>query len=72
MIGALAHAQRYGAYSADAVLRIIQGKGQKQNPPIPPAPVPENIRQWLRSCAVEEQDPEFYDKIINNKDDEEE
>ena len=69
--GALAHAQRYGAYSADAVLRIIQGKGQKQNPAIPPAPVPENIRQWLRSCAVEEQDPVFYDNIINNKDDEE-
>lgn len=70
--GALAHAQRYGAYSADAVLRIIQGKGQKKNPAIPPAPVSENIRDWLRSCAVEEQEPEFYDKIINNPDDEEE
>ena len=69
--GALAHAQRYGAYSADAVLRIIQGKGQKKNPVIPPAPVSENIRDWLRSCAVEEQAPELYDKIINKPNEEE-
>jgi len=69
--GALSHAQRYGAYSADAVLRIIQGKAQKKNTTMPPTPVPENIRDWLRSCAVEEQDPQFYDKIINNPDEEE-
>jgi transposase len=67
--GALAHAHRYGAYSADAVLRILKGKGQKKNPSIPPAPVPEHIRQWLRSCAVEEQDPQFYDTIIHNTED---
>lgn len=66
--GALAHAQRYGAYSANAVLRIIQGKGHKKNAAAPSAPIPENIRDWLRSCAVEEQEPEFYDKIINNPD----
>jgi hypothetical protein len=67
--GALAQAQRYGAYSADAVLRILQGKGQKKNPSIPPAPVPEHIQKWLRSCAVEEQDPHFYDTIIDNTED---
>jgi transposase len=67
--GALAHAHRYGAYSADAVLRILQGKGQKKNPSIPPAPVPEHIQKWLRSCAVEEQNPHFYDTLINTEDD---
>jgi transposase len=68
--GALAHAQRYGAYSADAVLRILQGKARKKHPTIPPAHVPENIRQWLRSCAVEKQNPELYDKIINDHEEE--
>ena len=28
--GALAHAQRYGAYSADAIVRIIKGKGHRK------------------------------------------
>jgi hypothetical protein len=69
--GALAHASRYGAYSADAVLRIIQGK--KLNKKIATETIPENIRQWLRSCAVEKQDPDLYDRMIhkNNEDEEE-
>lgn len=69
--GALAHAQRYGAYSAEAIFRIIKGKGHRKNAVVP-APVSENIRDWLRSCAVEEQDPQFYDNIINTSDEEEE
>jgi len=70
--GALAHAGRYGAYSADAVLRIIQGKKLKQGSPMATAVVPENIRQWLRACAVEKQDPGLYDQLVkkNNKDSE--
>ena len=68
--GALAHAQRYGAYSADAVLRILQGKAPKKHPTMSPAHVPENIRQWLRSCAVEKQNPELYDQIINDHEEE--
>jgi transposase len=69
--GALAHASRYGAYSADSVLRIIQGK--KLNKKIATESVPENIRQWLRACAVEKQDPSLYDRMIlkNNEDEEE-
>lgn len=69
--GAIAHANRYGAYSADSVLRIIQGK--KLNKKIATQSVPENIRQWLRACAVEKQDPSLYDRLIlkNNKDREE-
>lgn len=71
LTGALAHASRYGAYSADAILRIIQGK--KLNKKIATESVPENIRQWLRACAVEKQDPSLYDRLIlkNNKDREE-
>lgn len=63
--GALAHAERYGAYSADAVLRIIQGKRIKQNPT---QTIPENVRQWLRTCAVEEQDPTVYDRMVQKED----
>jgi transposase len=61
LAGALAHAERYGAYSADAILRIIQGKRIKQNPV---QTIPENVRQWLRSCAVEKQDPRVYDRML--------
>jgi transposase len=63
--GALAHAQRYGAYSADAIMRVIHGKTLKRKGHPQPLPkVPENIRQWLRSCAVEHQDPALYDKLV--------
>jgi len=68
--GALAHAQRYGAYSANAIFRIIKGEGHKKNVLVP-MPISENIRDWLRTCAVEEQDSEFYDDIVNKSDEEE-
>ena len=63
--GALAHAERYGAYSADAVLRILTGKKPKAN--ISQKNIPENIRQWLRSCAVEKQEEAFYDHLIDEE-----
>jgi len=64
--GALAHAARYGAYSADAVTRVIQGKKLKRQGRLMAAPeqIPDNIRQWLRSCAVEEHKLDLYDKLI--------
>jgi len=61
--GALAHAQRYGAYSADAVLRILQGR--QPSAKLPLAKIPENVRQWLRTCAVEKQEPDFYDNLVD-------
>ena len=64
--GALAHAQRHGVYNADAVSRVIHGKTLRKkgrNQPVV-EDVPENIRQWLRSCAVEEQNLSSYDAII--------
>jgi hypothetical protein len=70
--GALAHAMRYGAYSADAVLRVTQGKTLRANQQAPAQTVPEEIRNWLRSCAVESQDPQFYDRLIGEIDDKDE
>ena len=29
-----------------------------------PEQIPDNIRQWLRSCAVEEHKLDLYDKLI--------
>jgi hypothetical protein len=62
--GALAYAMRYGAYSADSVIRIIHGKALKQKGRALLKNVPENIKDWLRSCAVEDHDLGFYDKFI--------
>lgn len=65
--GAICYAQRYGAFSAEAITRIIYGKTLKRKGKLLPkaVDVPENIKQWLRSCAVEKQDPDFYDRIIS-------
>ena len=70
--GAMAHAQRYGAYSADAVTRVVLGKALKHKAGKNNAPVnmPENIRQWLRSCAVDDDTLDIYDKMIREIDDE--
>jgi transposase len=64
--GALSHAMRYGIYSADAVTRVIHGKELRARGTDQPLPefVPENIRQWLRSCAVENPDISSYDRLI--------
>jgi transposase len=66
VVGALAHAMRYGAYSAEAVSRLIQGKTLRGKPQGSQANVPENIREWLRSCAVEDQDLRVYDQLIED------
>jgi transposase len=65
--GAICYAQRYGAFSAEAICRIIYGRTLKKKAKILPkaVDVPENIKQWLRSCAVEKQDLDFYDRIIS-------
>jgi transposase len=64
--GALSYAQCYGAYSADSILRVIHGQALRhkgKNLPVTPE-VPENIRQWLRACAVERQDLCAYDRLL--------
>jgi transposase len=62
--GALAYASRYGAYSADAVLRIVSGKKLKAGRKNVEPRVPENVRQWLRAYAVEKQDSDHYDELL--------
>lgn len=66
VVGAMAHAGRFEAYSADSVLRIIKGKKLKSSRKnTSQKPVPENVRNWLRTCSVEEDNPGRYDKLIN-------
>lgn len=62
--GALSYATRYGAYSADAIFRILQGK--KLRPQQKQSIAPENIRQWLKAQAVEQHNLNYYDKLIQN------
>jgi hypothetical protein len=69
---AMAHAQRYGVYSADAVLRVIHGKAIRKKGQIDVEEVPENIRQWLRSCAVDQEKLSTYDEMIKRIDKNEE
>jgi len=66
--GALAHATRYDSFSADVILRIIQGKaikasGKKNTGKV----LPNNTRSYLKSCSVEQDNPQRYDQLINRK-----
>ena len=66
--GALAHAARYDSFSADAVLRIIQGKNIKtSNKTKAGKGLPNNTRSYLKSCSVEQDNPQRYDHLINRK-----
>ncbi len=68
--GAMTCAHRHGVYSADAITRIVHGKAIKKKGPTPMLEdVPENIRQWLRACAVEKQKLSSYDKILEGQKD---
>jgi hypothetical protein len=69
--GALRHAHRYGAFSAEAVVRIVHGKTISTTKRIRSADYegsfpPQNVRTWLESLDVETRDLADYDKIIFN------
>jgi hypothetical protein len=70
--GAMAHAARYGNYSAEAVSRVVKGRAlrqQQQGAPKAPAPEPpERVRIWLEGLHVEDSDLEDYDQIIAGQD----
>jgi transposase len=68
--GALAYAESYGAFSAEAVLRIVSGKKIKTEKKSVEAKVPENVRQFLRAYAVEKQQPDHYDELLKEEVDE--
>ena len=63
--GALAYASKYRAFSADSVLRIISGKKLDSKDTL--ERVPDNVRQRLRAYAVEKQELDHYDKIIQKQ-----
>ena len=66
--GAMAHAARFEAYSADAVLRIIKGKTIRSSKKKHlQKPLPENVRNWLRTCIVEQDSPGRHDKLVDRK-----
>jgi len=68
---AMAHAGRFGNYSADAVARVIAGKhmrarGVESRAPLPPPP--ERVRRWLEGLDVDSGDLAEYDRIIDKHD----
>jgi transposase len=73
--GALAHAARFGAFSADAIARLLKGRALRLPARAPggaPTYVPEKVREWLEGEDVEEKDLTEYDALLERtKDDEE-
>jgi len=73
--GAMAHAARYGNYSADAVARVIAGRALRGQTPDDhrQAPVPpQSVQQWLEGIDVEGGDLADYDRIIDRLGEQEE
>lgn len=70
--GAMAHAARYGNYSAEAVARVISGRHMQARRstqlglPIPEPP--ERVRRWLEGLDVEQRDLADYDRLIDAQD----
>jgi hypothetical protein len=69
--GAMAHAARYGNYSADAVAHVIAGRALRGQTPheqrLAPVP-PDSVRRWLEGIDVEGGDLADYDRLIDQLD----
>lgn len=65
--GAMAHAARFGNYSAEAVVRVLSGR-ELTTPPslrtLEVQPPPEQVRRWLEGLEVESKDLSDYDRLI--------
>jgi hypothetical protein len=70
--GAMAQAARYGAYSADAVARVIAGRPtviRGRRAPIDGVVLPaESVRRWLEGLDVEQRDLGDFDRMLEGKD----
>jgi hypothetical protein len=67
VVGAMAHAARFGNYKAEAVARILAGRTIPQAPTLPgevPLP-PERVRRWLEGMDVEGRDLADYDELVD-------
>lgn len=66
---AMAHAARYGNYSADAVARVLAGKtlphGERTTQPSEVPMPPERVRRWLEGLDVESPDLDDYDRMVD-------
>ena len=64
--GALSHAARYGAYSAEAIVRLLQGRTLRlpKSSGDEPLYVPEPVRKWLEGEDVEQKDLSEYDDLV--------
>ena len=73
--GALAHAARFGAFSAEAIARLLKGRALRvpsRAPGDTPLYVPKKVREWLEGEDVEQKDLSEYDALLERaKDDEE-
>ena len=70
VVGAMAHAARYGNYSAEAVARVITGRQMQRNARAadsPASPPPEQVRRWLEGLHVEDSDLADYDRLIDQR-----
>jgi hypothetical protein len=66
--GAMAHAAKYGNYSADAIARVISGREltDRTRPQRAAVPTPsDRVRLWLEGIHVENTDLEDYDRLID-------
>ncbi len=67
---AMAHAARFGSYSAEAVARVIAGRTLHREAPATPAgeaPMPpERVRRWLEGLDVEGRDLDDFDQMVDD------
>lgn len=63
---AMAHAAKYGNFSADAVASVIAGRDMPRTKNAVPAKAPpERVRLWLEGLDVETGDLAAYDRIVD-------
>jgi len=68
VLGAIAHAARYGNYSAESVARVIAGREitrVTKNPSTTVPTPPDRVQRWLEGLDVENGDLADYDRLID-------
>jgi transposase len=67
VLGAMAHAARFGNYSAEAVANVLRGRELSQQSASTPSapPPPERVKRWLEGLYVEQKDLQDYDRLIH-------
>jgi hypothetical protein len=66
----MAHAARYGNYSAEAIARVLSGRELRDRTAAhgsEPAAPPERVRRWLEGLDVESVDLADYDRLVDRE-----